>query len=65
MPHLRRELQPAAPKVRQSLAGARLRKHADFQRAYAEGRKRQSSLDELVSVPRSRQLRGRPVRAWD
>ncbi len=34
---------PATPKVRQSLAGARLRKHADFQRAYAEGRKRRSS----------------------
>jgi ribonuclease P protein component len=33
---------PAAPTVRQSLAGARLRKHADFQRVYAEGRKRRS-----------------------
>ena len=34
---------------RQSLAGARLRKHADYQRAYAAGRKRQSRFDELVS----------------
>ena len=34
---------PAAPKVRASLAGARLRKHADFQRVYAEGRKRRSA----------------------
>ena|SRR3984957_12561580 len=36
-------LAPASRKVRQSLAGARLRKHADFQRAYAAaGRKRRS-----------------------
>ena len=34
---------PAARKVRASLAGARLRKHADFQRVYAEGRKRRSA----------------------
>jgi ribonuclease P protein component len=33
----------AAPKVRESLAAARLRKHADFQRVYAEGRKRRSA----------------------
>ena len=32
-----------APKVRASMAGARLRKHADFQRVYAEGRKRRSA----------------------
>jgi ribonuclease P protein component len=29
--------------LRQSLAGARLAKHADYQRAYAAGRKRQSA----------------------
>jgi ribonuclease P protein component len=33
----------AAPKLRASMAGARLRKHADFQRVYAEGRKRRSA----------------------
>lgn len=31
------------PAQRQSLAGARLRKHADYQRAYAAARKRQST----------------------
>ncbi len=31
------------PAQRQSLAGVRLRKHADYQRAYAAGRKRQSA----------------------
>jgi ribonuclease P protein component len=34
---------PAARKVPASLAGARLRKHTDFQRVYAEGRKRRSA----------------------
>ncbi len=33
----------AAPKVRESLAGSRLRKHADYQRVYAEGRKHRSA----------------------
>lgn len=45
----------------QSLAGARLRKHADYQRAYSASRKRQSpsmswflapQLDTQVSAPR-------------
>jgi ribonuclease P protein component len=31
------------PEERQSMAGARLRKHADYQRAYAASRKRQSA----------------------
>lgn len=31
------------PAERQSMAGLRLRKHADYQRAYAAGRKRQSA----------------------
>jgi ribonuclease P protein component len=31
------------PAVRQSMAGVRLRKHADYQRAYAASRKRQSA----------------------
>jgi len=34
---------PSAPVIRQSLADARLRKHADFQRAYAGARKRRSA----------------------
>jgi ribonuclease P protein component len=34
---------PAARKVPASLAGARLRKHTDFQRVYGEGRKRRSA----------------------
>ena len=33
----------AASKVRASLAGSRLRKHADYQRVYAEGRKHRSA----------------------
>ena len=33
----------AAFKVRASLAGSRLRKHADYQRVYAEGRKHRSA----------------------
>ena len=33
----------AASKGRQSLAGSRLRKHADYQRVYAEGRKHRSA----------------------
>ena len=33
----------AALKVRESLAGSRLRKHADYQRVYAEGRKHRSA----------------------
>ncbi len=34
---------PAKPVKRQSMAAVRLRKHADYQRAYAASRKRQSS----------------------
>jgi ribonuclease P protein component len=36
---------------RQSLAGARLRKHADYQRAYAAGRKRQSASMSWFLAP--------------
>jgi ribonuclease P protein component len=43
-----------APKARQSLAGARLRKHADFQRAYtAAGRKRRSASMSWFLAPQS------------
>jgi ribonuclease P protein component len=37
--------------LRQSLTGARLRKHADYQRAYAGGRKRQSSSMSWFLAP--------------
>jgi ribonuclease P protein component len=36
---------------RQSLAGSRLRKHADYQRAYAAGRKRQSASMSWFLAP--------------
>ena len=41
------------PAGRQSLAAARLRKHADFQRAYAAGRKRQSASMSWFLAPQS------------
>ncbi len=45
---------PEARKVRQSLAAARLRKHADFQRAYtAAGRKRRSASMSWFLAPQS------------
>jgi len=40
------------PSPRQSLTGARLRKHADYQRAYAAGRKRQSASMSWFLAPR-------------
>lgn len=39
------------PAERQSLAGARLRKHSDFQRAYAAARKRQSASMSWFMAP--------------
>jgi ribonuclease P protein component len=39
------------PDQRQSLTGARLRKHADYQRAYAAGRKRQSASMSWFLAP--------------
>ncbi len=45
--------QPAArPFPRQSLTGARLSRHADYQRAYAAGRKRQSASMSWFLAPR-------------
>ncbi len=45
---------PEARTVRQSLAAARLRKHADFQRAYtAAGRKRRSASMSWFLAPQS------------
>jgi ribonuclease P protein component len=42
---------PPKTAQRQSLAGARLRKHADYQRAYAGGRKRQSASMSWFLAP--------------
>ncbi len=41
------------PAQRQSLAGARLRKHADYQRAYAAARKRQSASMSWFLAPQT------------
>jgi len=47
------ECQPARPsgRARQSLTGARLRKHADYQLAYKAGRKRQSASMSWFLAP--------------
>jgi ribonuclease P protein component len=42
---------PPKTAQRQSLAGVRLRKHADYQRAYAAGRKRQSASMSWFLAP--------------
>ncbi len=42
---------PPQPAQRPSLTGARLRKHADYQRAYAAGRKRQSASMSWFLAP--------------
>ena len=42
---------PAGPVKRQSMVGARLRKHADYQRAYAASRKKQSSSMSWFLAP--------------
>ena len=50
------KLRPAAMapvSERQSLAGVRLRKHADFQRAYAASRKRQSASMSWFLAPQA------------
>jgi ribonuclease P protein component len=44
---------PLKPALRQSLVGARLRKHADYQRAYAASRKRQSASMSWFLAPQS------------
>jgi len=44
----------------QSLAAVRLRKHADYQRAYAAGRKRQSASITWFLAPRSDFIAGQP-----
>ena len=44
---------PSKPAQRQSLAGVRLRKHSDYQRAYAAARKRQSASMSWFLAPQS------------
>jgi len=47
---------PAKAAQRQSLTGARLRKHSDYQRAYAAARKRQSaSMSWFLALPPPRE----------
>ena len=41
------------PQAKQSLAGARLRRHADYQRAYAASRKRQSASMSWFLAPQA------------
>jgi ribonuclease P protein component len=43
----------AALEVRESLAGSRLRKHADYQRVYAEGRKHRSGSMSWFLAPQT------------
>ena len=45
--------QPASSGSRQSLSGARLRRHADYQRVYAASRKRQSASMSWFLAPQS------------
>ena len=49
---------PAEPDKRQSMAGARLRKHADYQRAYAASRKKQSSSMSWFLAPQPLEIAG-------
>ncbi len=44
---------PSRPAQHQTLAGARLRKHADYQRAYAAARKRQSPSMSWFLAPQT------------
>jgi ribonuclease P protein component len=48
------------PATRQSLTGARLRKHADYGRAYEAGRKRQSASMSWWLAPQSEAAAGGP-----
>ncbi len=52
-PAMNSEASPAGPVKRQSMASARLRKHADYQRAYAAGRKKQSASMSWFLAPQS------------
>ncbi|MGA9061813.1 MAG: ribonuclease P protein component [Terracidiphilus sp.] len=54
---------PSDPRRRQSLAGARLRKHADYLRAYAAGRKRQSASMSWFLAPQTPEAASAPAAA--
>ena len=49
---------PAEGAARQSMAGVRLRKHADYQRAYAASRKKQSASMSWFLAPQSEDVGG-------
>lgn len=51
LPHETATVSPG--RTRQSLAGVRLRKHADYQRAYAAARKRQSASMSWFLAPQA------------
>jgi ribonuclease P protein component len=51
---------PSKHAARQTLAGVRLRKHADFQRAYAAARKRQSASMSWFLAPQAPAGEGGP-----
>jgi ribonuclease P protein component len=53
IPHSEQLNRTHPERVTLSLAGARLRKHADFQRAYAASRKRQSASMSWFLAPQS------------
>ena len=57
------EVQPKAQSQprRQSLAGLRLRKHADYQRAFASGRKRQSASMSWFLAPQPLESSASPL----
>jgi ribonuclease P protein component len=42
---------PGARTIRESMAGSRLRKHADYQRVYADGKKRRSASMSWFLAP--------------
>ncbi|MGA8672165.1 MAG: ribonuclease P protein component [Terracidiphilus sp.] len=61
IPHKVNSNQAAPEPARRSLSGVRLRKHADYQRAYAAGRKRQSASMSWFLAPQPEPLTG-PIR---
>jgi ribonuclease P protein component len=52
---------PRKPGQRQTLKGARLRKHGDYQRAYAAARKRQSASMSWFLAPQGAQPEKQPA----
>ena len=63
-PNTPEEIKPTKPhktgngsSTKQSLAGVRLRKHSDFQRAYALGRRRQSPSMSWFLAPQPEEMR--------